>query len=127
MHDYEDFIPAQRLGRSLSVSADGTMIAYASDASGQFNLWTQPTGGGPARQLTFFTDHAVREVAWAPDGTRVAFTADTQGDEQPVYDAVDQLLLRQMVFIAGVAVDDLSEDHRVKQGQQLGGAGQEKR
>src|SRR5580692_1654004 len=82
MHDYEDFIPAQRLGGSLSVSADGTMIAYASDASGQFNLWTQPTGGGPARQLTFFTDHAVREVAWAPDGTRVAFTADTQGDEQ---------------------------------------------
>jgi len=82
MHDYEDFIPAQRLGRSLSVSADGTMIAYASDASGQFNLWTQPAGGGPARQLTFFTDHAVREVAWAPDGTRVAFTADARGDEQ---------------------------------------------
>src|ERR1700677_2544913 len=82
MHDYEDFIPAQRLGRSLSASAERAMIAYARGAAGQFTLWTQPAGGGPARQLTFFTDHAVREVAWAPDGTRVAFTADTRGDEQ---------------------------------------------
>jgi dipeptidyl aminopeptidase/acylaminoacyl peptidase len=84
VNSYEDFIPTQRLGwsRSLSVSADGTMIAYASDASGQYNLWTQPVTGEPARQLTFFTDHAVREAAWAPDGQRIAFTADTQGDEQ---------------------------------------------
>jgi dipeptidyl aminopeptidase/acylaminoacyl peptidase len=82
MGNYEDFLPVQRLGRSLSVSADGTMVAYASDACGQFNLWTQPAEGGSAKQLTFFTDQAVREVAWAPDGTTIAFTADAQGDEQ---------------------------------------------
>ena len=82
MSNYEDFLPAQRLGRSLSLSADGAMIAYASDASGQFNLWIQPASGGPARQLTFFTDRAVREVAWSPDGKVIAFTADANGDEQ---------------------------------------------
>ena len=68
MSNFEDFLPAQRLGRSLSISADGMGIAYASDASGQFNLWTQPVSGGPASQLTFFTDRAVREVAWHPAG-----------------------------------------------------------
>jgi dipeptidyl aminopeptidase/acylaminoacyl peptidase len=82
MSNYEDFLPAQRLGNSLSISADGTMVAYISDTSGQFNLWTQPVDGGPARQLTFFTDCAVREVAWAADRTALAFTADAQGDEQ---------------------------------------------
>jgi dipeptidyl aminopeptidase/acylaminoacyl peptidase len=82
MSNYEDFLPCQRLGRSLSVSADGTAVAYTSDTSGQFNLWTQPAGGGPANQLTFFTGRSVREVAWAPGGQTVAFTADTQGDEQ---------------------------------------------
>ena len=83
MSDYEDYLPSQRLGRwSLSVSADGTAVAYASDTSGQFNLWSQPAGGGPANQPTFFTDRSVREVAWAPGGEKIAFTADTQGDEQ---------------------------------------------
>jgi dipeptidyl aminopeptidase/acylaminoacyl peptidase len=58
------------------------MVAYASDASGQFNLWVQPVAGGPPRQLTFFTSQSVREFAWAPDGSRITFTADTHGDEQ---------------------------------------------
>jgi dipeptidyl aminopeptidase/acylaminoacyl peptidase len=82
MADYQEFVPRQRLWKSLSISADGSRVAYVSDASGQFNAWTQPVGGGPARQLTFFTDQAVREVAWAPDGSTVAFTADSRGDEQ---------------------------------------------
>ncbi|MBV9449983.1 MAG: S9 family peptidase [Streptosporangiaceae bacterium] len=82
MTEYSAFIPAQRLHWTLSLSPDGTTVAYVSDASGQFNVWTQPLTGGPARQLTFFTDQAVRELAWAPDGSRIAFTADTCGNEQ---------------------------------------------
>jgi dipeptidyl aminopeptidase/acylaminoacyl peptidase len=82
MADYAEFVPGQRLGKSVSISADGSMVAYASDASGQFNVWIQPVSGGPGRQLTFFTDQAAREVAWAPDGSAIAFTADTCGDEQ---------------------------------------------
>lgn len=82
MPDYSPFLPEQRLRPVLSLSADGSTVAYLSDASGQFNLWVQPVTGGPARQLTFYTDQSVREFAWAPDGTRLVFTADTHGDEQ---------------------------------------------
>jgi dipeptidyl aminopeptidase/acylaminoacyl peptidase len=80
--DYRDFLAPQRLQRVISISADGSQIAYSSDASGQFNLWIQPAAGGAPRQLTFFTDHAVRDMAWSPDGSRLAFTADRAGDEQ---------------------------------------------
>jgi len=82
MTEYSEFVPAQRLRPRLSLSADATMVAYASDASGQFNVWIKPVADGPARQLTFFTDQSVRELAWTPDGSGVAFTADTCGDEQ---------------------------------------------
>lgn len=82
MADYQEFVPRQRLWKSLSVSADGSMVAYVSDASGQYNVWVQPVSGAPAHQLTFFTDQTVREVAWAPDGSAVGFTADSGGDEQ---------------------------------------------
>ena len=79
---YESFLPAQRLRPALSLSADGTAVAYASDASGQFNLWIQAIAAGEPRQLTFFTDLSVRQLAWAPDGARLAFTADRHGSER---------------------------------------------
>ena len=82
MPDYREYLAPQRLLRVISLSADGSQVAYSSDASGQFNLWIQSVAGGAPRQLTFFTDHAVRAMAWSPDGSRVAFTADHAGDEQ---------------------------------------------
>jgi dipeptidyl aminopeptidase/acylaminoacyl peptidase len=88
MAEYRDFLPEQRVRHSVwvsmtvSVSADGTQVAYISDASGQFNVCVRSTAGGPERQLTFFTAQSVREVAFTPDGSAVVFTVDTGGDEQ---------------------------------------------
>jgi dipeptidyl aminopeptidase/acylaminoacyl peptidase len=88
MPDYREFLAAQRFQRIalssavMSLSADGTNVAYATDTSGQFNVWTQPAAGGPARQLSSFTDQSVRDIAWSPDGSQLAFTADMCGDEQ---------------------------------------------
>jgi hypothetical protein len=38
------------------------------DASGQFNLYVQSADGGAARQLTSFSDHSVRQIAWCQGG-----------------------------------------------------------
>ncbi|MGI5165654.1 S9 family peptidase [Spirillospora sp. CA-253888] len=82
MPSYLDFVPRQRFQPTLALSPDGDMVAYSSNIGGQFDLWTSPLAGGPARQLTRLTEQAVRQIAWAPDGRSLVFTADHQGDEQ---------------------------------------------
>ncbi|MDZ4769572.1 MAG: S9 family peptidase [Chloroflexota bacterium] len=67
---------------AIAYSPDGKTIAHVTNTTGQFNLWTIPSGGGIARQLTAFTDDTVRGVAWRPDGRQIAFNADRSGDEQ---------------------------------------------
>ncbi len=79
-YEFEQFT-AVRLFTSAAYSPDGRSIAYIANTSGEFNLWTMPAGGGFARQLTGFTDKAVRSFKWSPDSRRIAFTADHHGDE----------------------------------------------
>ena len=76
------FAATRRYQPTLAFSPDGAEIAYVTNTSGQFNLWRQPAAGGEPRQLTGFVDHAVRQVAWSPDGATLLFTADHQGGEQ---------------------------------------------
>jgi dipeptidyl aminopeptidase/acylaminoacyl peptidase len=78
---FEQFAAIHRYQPALAFSPDGAHIAYISDASGQFNLWRQATTGGELVQLTDYDEHAVRDVAWSPDGTTLLFTRDHQGDE----------------------------------------------
>ncbi|CAN5812116.1 S9 family peptidase [soil metagenome] len=79
---FADFAAVISYGSSLSFSPDGSEIAYSCNASGQFNLWVRPVAGGEARQLTDYTDNAVRELSWSPDGSQILYTADTKGDEK---------------------------------------------
>ncbi|MCD6059336.1 MAG: prolyl oligopeptidase family serine peptidase, partial [Thermomicrobiales bacterium] len=78
---FEQFAAIHRYQPTLAFSPDGAYIAYVSNASGQFNLWRQATSGGEPVQLTDYDEHAVRQVAWSPDGTTLLFTRDHQGDE----------------------------------------------
>jgi Tol biopolymer transport system component len=85
--EYLDFVPQQRFQSSgqtvaLAISPDAQTVPYATNASGQFNLWTHPVAGGPVRQLTHYTRNAVRNVAWTPDGRSLLIAVDRDGDEQ---------------------------------------------
>ena len=79
---FEQFAAARRYQPALSFSPDGGEIAYSTNISGQFNIWRQPSDGGYARQVTSFSDEAVRSVAWSPDGGTLLFLADHHGNEQ---------------------------------------------
>jgi dipeptidyl aminopeptidase/acylaminoacyl peptidase len=79
---YEDLVPQRRFLPALAISPDGSTVAYSSDDSGQFQLWTVPLDGGEPTQHTHDADRSVRTMAWSPDGTQLAFTADRDGDEQ---------------------------------------------
>ena len=56
-------------------SPDGKTIAFVSDRAGKPQLYLLPVDGGEARQLTHFQRGIGGSFAWAPDGTRIAFSA----------------------------------------------------
>jgi dipeptidyl aminopeptidase/acylaminoacyl peptidase len=78
---FADFRPSRRFQLSVAISPDGTDVAYADNASGQFDLVIQPVDGGSPRRLTRYTDDTVRDLIWTPDGRELIFLADTRGDE----------------------------------------------
>lgn len=82
MADSKDFAPRQRIRSNVDISPDGRFVAYAANPDGQHNLYVVPISGGEPWQLTHYTEHAVRQLAWSPDGTNLVYTADFQGDEQ---------------------------------------------
>jgi serine/threonine protein kinase/Tol biopolymer transport system component len=64
-------IDQRALPDELAFTPDGKAIAYIVRERGVDNLWLQPMGGGPYRQMTHFTkDHVLRFV-FSPDGTKL--------------------------------------------------------
>jgi dipeptidyl aminopeptidase/acylaminoacyl peptidase len=77
----EQFFAVRRFSSVLSFTADGAHLLFASNISGQFNLWRVPIDGGWPDQLTAFNDETVRGVGVSPTDGRILLCADHDGDE----------------------------------------------
>lgn len=73
----------------VTVSPDGTRIAYVAPVDQVANVFVRPLDGGAAQQLTFDTGRGVHTYRWAQDGRHLAYEQDTGGDENWQVHAVD--------------------------------------
>ena len=54
-------------------SPDGKTVAFFSDKSGEYQLYTQSAGGGAWTQLTTALDRTEYHCKWSPDGKKILF------------------------------------------------------
>ena len=64
MSAYSDFEPSLRVSGYVAISPDGTRVAYADDASGQFNLVVHDIDGGKPQRVTVISAAQARRVRW---------------------------------------------------------------
>jgi dipeptidyl aminopeptidase/acylaminoacyl peptidase len=77
----EQFFAVRRFSSALAFTADGSQLLFASNMSGQFNLWRVPVEGGWPHQLTSFAEETVRGIGVSPVDGRILLCADHDGDE----------------------------------------------
>ena len=68
-------IASTRREGSPRYSPDGKRIAFASDRSGNVEIWTCDAEGGSPAQLTHFGQGQSGSPRWSPDGQQIAFDA----------------------------------------------------
>jgi dipeptidyl aminopeptidase/acylaminoacyl peptidase len=68
---------------AAALSPDGQTLAFGWSISGEPQLWTMPATGGQPRRLTYGS--GLSFFRWSPDGDRLIYGADNDGNEQPAY------------------------------------------
>jgi serine/threonine protein kinase/Tol biopolymer transport system component len=108
------------LQTDVTFSPDGRFIAYASDRSGNFDIWVQPVAGGDAVQITRSPAEDT-QPDWSPDGSTLVFRSERDGGglfAVPALGGVERQLTsfgavpswssdgREIAFIAGIGPGD---------------------
>ncbi|HEX3228364.1 MAG TPA: hypothetical protein VHQ95_05325, partial [Pyrinomonadaceae bacterium] len=60
---------------------DGRAVTYIDTRNGVSNLWLQPVSGGPAKQLTNWTEQQIFSFAWSRDGKRIIVARGSRKDD----------------------------------------------
>jgi TolB protein len=66
-------------------SPDGSRIAFCSDRTGSWNLFTMDGDGQDVRQVTHADPSWPAGLSWAPDGRHIVFSSQRKGDEHALY------------------------------------------
>lgn len=91
-------------------SPDGHTIAYASDASGNYEVYTQPQLGGTPTQLTNSGQLAINGLSYSPDSKKLLITTETS--ELWLLDIASRKLTRLLKAKYGFASPEFSPDSR---------------
>lgn len=75
----EPVATSTRLDHTPQYSPDGSRIAFASDRSGNHEIWVCDRDGSNALQLTSFGGPYTADPMWSPDGKWIAFASNPEG------------------------------------------------
>jgi Tol biopolymer transport system component/DNA-binding winged helix-turn-helix (wHTH) protein len=75
-------ISSTRQQAAAAFSPDGSRMAFQSDRSGDWEIWTCDRDGSNATQLTHFRGAPTGTPRWSPDGTLIAFDSRANGLSQ---------------------------------------------
>jgi len=72
---------------NFALSADGNSLAFLARDTGQPQLYTLKRGQSSPQQITF--GRAVQSFYWLPDGERLLYSADREGNERESYTLIE--------------------------------------
>ncbi len=111
--DPSKLISSTRQQAAPSFSPDGTHIAFQSDRSGSWEIWTCDRDGSNAMQLTHFGGSLTGTPRWSPDGKQIVFDSRAHGVSQVYVVSADGGTPRQLSNdAAGGEVPSFSRDGR---------------
>src|SRR5262249_16940374 len=90
------------------ISPDGKQLAVGTDDGSEAVIWIQDIkSGGPPRRLTFGGRN--RYPVWTPDGRRITFMSDREGDRSIFWQPADGSGTAERLSKAEAAVDHRPE------------------
>jgi dipeptidyl aminopeptidase/acylaminoacyl peptidase len=73
----------------VTISPDGSRLAYLAPHNGLLNVWVQTVGQDDARAVTSAAERPIRRYFWAENGEQIIYAQDAAGNENFHLYAVD--------------------------------------